>query len=85
MKTATDTFTEQDLKEMIEVRRDLHAHPELAFDEVRTSGLVAERLTALGLEPRTGIGKTGVMATLKGGQRGKTVPAARRHGRAADR
>src|SRR5262249_52934350 len=59
MKTATDTFTEQDLKEMIEVRRDLHAHPELAFDEVRTSGLVAKRLTALGLEPRTGVGKTG--------------------------
>jgi amidohydrolase len=73
MKTATDTFTEQDLKEMIEVRRDLHAHPELAFDEVRTSGLVAKRLTAMGLEPRTGIGKTGVMATLKGGKTGKTV------------
>ena len=73
MKTATDTFTEQDLKEMIEVRRDLHAHPELAFDEVRTSGLVAKRLTALGLEPRTGVGKTGVMATLAGGAGGKTV------------
>jgi amidohydrolase len=73
MNTATETFTEQDLKELIEVRRDLHAHPELAFEEVRTSGLVAERLKAIGLEPRTGIGKTGVMATLKGGKPGKTV------------
>ena len=73
MKTATEHFTDQDLKELIEVRRDLHAHPETAFREVRTSGLVAERLRALGLEPRTGIGKTGVLATVRGATAGKTV------------
>jgi amidohydrolase len=75
MSTAikTDHFTDADLKDLVEVRRDLHAHPETAFQEVRTSGLVAARLKALGLEARTGIGKTGVMATVKGGRPGRTV------------
>jgi amidohydrolase len=73
MKTATEHFTEQDLQELIEVRRDLHAHPEIAFQEVRTSGFVAGRLRAMGLEAKTGVGKTGVLATIKGGKPGKTV------------
>ncbi|TMQ70775.1 MAG: amidohydrolase [Candidatus Eisenbacteria bacterium] len=73
MKTATEHFTDQDLNELIEVRRDLHAHPETAFDEVRTSGFVAARLRAMKLEARTGIGKTGVLAMVKGGRPGKTV------------
>ncbi|MBI1967724.1 MAG: amidohydrolase [Gemmatimonadetes bacterium] len=47
---------------LIATRRDLHAHPELGFQETRTSGLVAERLTALGYAVRTGVGKTGVVA-----------------------
>src|SRR5258706_3860686 len=67
------TFTAADLEELSKVRRDLHAHPELAFEEVRTSGLVAERLRALGLEARAGVGRTGVVATLRGGRPGKTV------------
>jgi amidohydrolase len=62
-----------DLQELIAVRRDLHMHPETAFEEVRTSGIVAERLRAIGLHPRTGIGKTGVMAAIEGGRPGKTV------------
>ncbi|HEY6065417.1 MAG TPA: M20/M25/M40 family metallo-hydrolase, partial [Thermoanaerobaculia bacterium] len=49
---------------MVEMRRDLHRHPELAFAETRTAGRVAESLARLGLEPRTGIGKTGVVADL---------------------
>jgi amidohydrolase len=65
--------TETDLEEMVATRRDLHAHPELAFEEVRTAGIVAERLRSLGLEPQTGIGKTGVVAMIKGGGPGKTV------------
>jgi amidohydrolase len=73
MKTATEYFTEQDLQELIEVRRDLHAHPETAFQEVRTSGFVAARLRAMGLEARTGVGRTGVVATIKGGKPGKSV------------
>jgi len=65
--------TETDLEEMVATRRDLHAHPELAFEEVRTSGIVAERLKALGLAPKTGVGKTGVVAMIDGGKPGKTV------------
>jgi amidohydrolase len=62
-----------DLQELVAVRRDLHAHPELAFEEVRTAGIVAGRLRALGLEARTGVGKTGVIATVRGGKPGRTV------------
>lgn len=53
--------------ELIELRRDLHRHPELSFSEHRTSGIVADRLRALGLTPRTGVGGTGVVADLTGG------------------
>ena len=49
------------------LRRDIHAHPELAFEEHRTAGLVAERLRALGIETHTGIGKTGVVGVLRAG------------------
>lgn len=54
-------------------RRDIHAHPELGNREVRTAKLVAEHLTKLGLEVRTGVAHTGVVAVLKGGKPGPTV------------
>jgi amidohydrolase len=73
MHTASRSLSEAEIQELTRVRRDLHAHPELAFEEVRTSALVAERLKALGLDVRTGVGKTGVMATVRGGRAGKTV------------
>jgi amidohydrolase len=57
----------------IALRRDLHAHPELGFAEHRTAGIVAERLTALGLEVHTGIGGTGVVGILAGAQPGPTI------------
>ena len=53
--------------DMVALRRDLHEHPELAFEEVRTSGLVAQRLRSLGLEVQTGVAKTGVVGLLRGG------------------
>ena len=59
--------------EMIRVRRWLHAHPELGFQERETSAFVAKRLRALGLEVRTGIAKTGVMGLLRGARPGPTV------------
>ncbi|MCA9835371.1 MAG: amidohydrolase [Trueperaceae bacterium] len=67
----------QNLKEeTIAIRRDLHAHPELAFEEVRTSAIVAQKLGELGLTNlRTGVGKTGVLALLDSGKPGKTVLA----------
>ena len=58
---------------MIGLRRDLHQHPELGFQEVRTAGIVARRLTQLGYAVRTGLGKTGVTGFLRGGRPGKTV------------
>ena len=51
---------------IVAMRRDLHEHPELAFEEVRTSGIVAQRLRTLGLEVQTGIAKTGVVGLLRG-------------------
>jgi amidohydrolase len=53
--------------DMVALRRDLHEHPELAFEEVRTSGIVAQRLRSLGLEVETGVAKTGVVGLLRGG------------------
>ena len=58
---------------IISTRRDIHQHPELAFDEHRTSKLVAERLESFGIEIQTGVGKTGVVGTLKGKNDGKTI------------
>jgi amidohydrolase len=48
------------------LRRDIHAHPELCFEEVRTSDLVAERLSAWGIEVHRGLGKTGVVGVIQG-------------------
>lgn len=52
--------------ETVERRRDLHRHPELGFKEVRTAGIVAKELMALGMEVTTGIGETGVIGILPG-------------------
>src|SRR5215471_17001459 len=61
------------LPEMVERRRDFHRHPELGFQEVRTSGIVAQELTKLGLEVQTGVGKTGVVGVLEGDRPGPTI------------
>jgi amidohydrolase len=61
------------LPEMIERRRDFHRHPELGFQEIRTSGIVAQELTRIGLEVQTGVGKTGVVGLLEGDQPGPTI------------
>jgi len=63
------TITEEALKindETINTRRDFHRHPELGLEEFRTSGIVAERLSNLGLEVSTGVGETGVVGLLRG-------------------
>ncbi|WP_407155300.1 M20 aminoacylase family protein [Bradyrhizobium sp. STM 3557] len=52
--------------ELTAIRRDLHAHPEIGFEEVRTSGIVAEKLTQWGIEVHRGLGGTGVVGVLKG-------------------
>ena len=56
--------------DLIRVRRDLHRHPELGFQETRTAAIVAEALTGLGLEVQAGVGQTGVVALLEGARPG---------------
>src|SRR5437588_7159584 len=59
---------------LIEMRRDFHRHPELSNREERTARVVAEKLRALGLdEVKTGVGKYGVVALLKGSRSGPVV------------
>lgn len=58
---------------LLEMRRDFHRHPELGFQEFRTSAKLAEFLQSLGLEVTTGIAETGLVARLKGDKPGKTV------------
>ncbi|MDI3438756.1 M20 aminoacylase family protein [Erwinia sp. V90_4] len=58
---------------LVALRRDLHQHPELGYQEHRTSGLVAEFLARLGLEVYQGIGKTGVVGVLKRGTSPRAV------------
>lgn len=60
----TAVLSDAKLNEYIALRRDLHRHPELAFNEQRTSGIVAEKLRSFGLEVHTGIAKTGVVGVL---------------------
>ncbi|QDM33101.1 amidohydrolase [Tardiphaga sp. vice352] len=52
--------------ELTAIRRDLHAHPEIGFEEVRTSGIVAEKLESWGVEVHRGLGTTGVVGVLRG-------------------
>lgn len=61
------------LPDLISVRRDIHANPELSLQETRTSALVADRFRALGLEVRTDIGGHGVLGILRGGKPGPAV------------
>jgi amidohydrolase len=55
------------------MRRDLHMHPELGFNEIRTGGIVAKELEALGIEVTKGVGKTGVVGLLEGAKPGPTL------------
>ena len=72
---ATDYMAEAEAlrDELIDRRRDFHRHPELAFQEHRTAGIVADELNSLGLEVQTGVGKTGVIGILEGASDGPTI------------
>src|SRR5208283_1976191 len=71
----TDTATIDALKayepELIAIRRDIHRHPETAFEEVRTAALVADRLRSWGIAVTEGLAGTGVVGTLKGKRAGQ--------------
>ena len=63
----------QNLDEFVALRRDIHAHPELGFEEHRTAGLVTDKLRSWGLEVHTGIAGTGVVGVLRSGTSMRTV------------
>ncbi len=59
--------------ELIEIRHDIHRHPEIAFEEVRTADIVAEKLAGWGLDVHRGLGKTGVVGTLRAGSSNRAI------------
>lgn len=68
-------LAEEFYPKIVELRRTIHAHPELAFEEVKTSALVADTLRSVGVDVRTGVARTGVLGTIRGN--GKKVVALR--------
>jgi len=71
--TAMDAAAEKLQPKLIAWRRDFHQHPELGNHETRTAEIIAKHLQSLGLEVKTGVGKTGVVAILKGGKLGPVI------------
>jgi amidohydrolase len=72
-QTAIRDATQRIEPALIEIRRDVHAHPELGFEEVRTSAVVTRELTRLGIQHQAGIGKTGVVGLIEGGRPGPVL------------
>ena len=60
------------MPQLMELYRDLHAHPELSFEEVKTAAKLAKRMRALGFDVTEGVGKTGIVAVMRNGE-GPTV------------
>ncbi len=73
LRAEIDTRAAQIEGKVVSWRRDLHEHPELSNREVRTSGIVADHLRALGLDVRAGVARTGVVGVLRGGLPGPVV------------
>ncbi|MBT5809728.1 MAG: amidohydrolase, partial [Rhodospirillaceae bacterium] len=59
--------------DLTEIRRDIHAHPELGFEENRTGDIVANKLAGWGIEVHRGLGKTGVVGTLRVGNDPRSI------------
>jgi amidohydrolase len=73
IQRAIDEATARIEPKVVAWRRDIHQHPELSTEEVRTAKLVADHLRSLGLEVQTGVGGHGVIGLLKGGRPGPVV------------
>ena len=78
MRSSSSGFTPDllagDHDELTAIRRDIHRHPETAFEEERTSQIVADKLTSWGIEVHRGLATTGVVGTLRGNRQGqKTI------------
>ena len=73
LSTSIDAQSKAIQNKLTEWRRHLHQHPELGNREFKTSAYIVEQLKDLGLEIKTGIAKTGVVAILKGGKPGPVI------------
>ena len=73
LRTKINLSADKIEQQVISWRRDLHQHPELGNNEVRTAALIAKELVALGIEVKTGVAHTGVVGILKGGKPGPVV------------
>ncbi len=77
LKLKIQALSSSALPEIISIRRHLHAHPELSFQEFNTSGFIASKLTAYGIPFTTGIVKTGIVALIEGKNPAKKTVALR--------
>jgi len=73
INTRMDKLAESLEKKVVTWRRDIHEHPELGNREFQTAAKIAAHLQSLGIEVKTGVGKTGVVGLLKGGKPGPVV------------
>lgn len=71
--TALQSSIANNLPDLVALRRDLHRHPELGLEEVRTSEVVARELAAMGYQVSRGLAKTGVVATLSNGTSSRSI------------
>ncbi|MDZ4373760.1 MAG: amidohydrolase, partial [Phenylobacterium sp.] len=70
---SVDAAVQRVTPQVVDWRRDFHRHPELGFAETRSAAVIADHLRSLGLEVRTGVGKTGVVGVLRGARPGRVV------------
>lgn len=68
-----DRLAEDISEDLVRIRRTIHANPEMAFEEFETAALVAETLERIGVACRTGVGGTGVVGIIEGGEPGRTL------------
>ena len=68
-----ENILKQHVAELTAIRHDIHAHPEMLFEEVRTAAIVAKELARLGFQVTTGIAKTGVVGTLTNGTSRRSI------------
>jgi len=73
LRATIDQRTQAVTPKVVAWRRDIHQHPELSNQEVRTAKLVADQLRAMGIEVQTGVAKNGVVGVLRGGKPGPVV------------
>lgn len=69
--------TREHAQQIVDIRRHLHAHPELSFEEYETASYVAEQLRSFGITPTEGVADTGLVALIEGKNPGKKVVALR--------